>query len=77
MFFIKQTLITKEEKLKQNRKMKLLVQHLKYMLRKELEMQGMLVEKHLFLLEVVLLNAFFQIKTKYLIRQEKPLIYPV
>ena len=38
--------ITKEEKQKQNKKMKLLVQHQKYTLRKALEMQDMQVEKH-------------------------------
>ena len=53
MFFIKQTLITKVEKQKQNKKMKLLDQHQKYMHKKVPEMQDMQVEKHQYLLVVV------------------------
>ena len=49
MFFIRLMQITKEEKQKQNKKMKLLDQHLKYMPKKELEMLDMQAEKHQFL----------------------------
>ena len=41
--------ITKEEKLKRNKKMKLLDQHQKFMPKKEQEMQDTQVERHQFL----------------------------
>ena len=53
MFYIKQMLITKVEKQKQNKKMKLLDQHQKYMLKKVLVMQDMQVKKLQYLLVVV------------------------
>ena len=55
MFFIKQMQITKEEKPKLNKKMKLLDQQQKYMLKKVQVTQDTQVEKHLYLLEVELL----------------------
>ena len=42
-------LITKEERQKPNKKMKLLAQHQKFMLKRELEMRDMPVEKHQYL----------------------------
>ena len=54
MFYIKQMPTTKEEKQKQNKKMKLKDQQLKYMPKKEQVMQDMQVKKHLYLLEEVL-----------------------
>ena len=54
-FYIKQMLIIKVDMLKQNNKMKFQDQHQKFMLKKELVMQDMLVEKLQYLLVVVLL----------------------
>ena len=67
MFYIKQMLITKEDMLKQNNKMKFQDLHQKFMLKKELVMQDMQVEKHQYLLVVVLL---MDQKVNYLIKKE-------
>jgi len=53
MCFKKPTQITKVDTLKLNNKTKYQALHLKFMLRKELEMQDMQVEKHQSLLVVV------------------------
>ena len=53
LFFIKLMLITKVDMLRQNSKMKFLVLHLKFMLKKAQVMQDMRVEKLQFLLVVV------------------------
>ena len=60
-------LIIKAEKLKLNKRTKLLAQHQKSMLKKELEMRDTQVEKHPFLLEVVLLMVQ---KVRVIIRLE-------
>ena len=67
MFYIKQMLITKVEKQKQNKKMKLKDQHQKYMLKKEQVMQDMQVKKHQYLLVVVL---HMVLKVKQFIKKE-------
>ena len=56
MSYISQTLTTKEEKQKQNKRMKLKAQLQKYTLKKERVTQDMQVGKHLFLLVVVSLT---------------------
>ena len=58
---------TKVEKLKQNKKMKLLVLHQKFILKKEQETQDMLVEKLQYLLAAALLMVQ---KVKQIIRKE-------
>ena len=60
-------LTKKEGTQKQNNKMKFLDLHQKSMLRKGLEMQGMQVERHQYLWEVVLRMAQ---KVNYLIKKE-------
>ena len=74
MCFIKQMQIKNEEKLKQNKRMKLLDQHQKLTLKKELVALDMQAEKLLFLLVVVLLmdqKVSQIIKKEDLIRAKK------
>ena len=67
MYYTNKMQITKEEKPKLNKKMKLLDRQQKYMLKKEQVTQDTQVEKHLYLLEVELLTVQ---KDSQIIKQE-------